>query len=152
MSDTHPGTGQPPAGGFAPLVPELLVTDIAASLHHWCAFFGFSIAYRRPSEGFAYLQRHDGCQIMLCARSGAWESGPLDRPFGRGVLFQLFVDDIAPIAARLAAADQPLHMPEREVWRSYGDRLGGRREIAAADPDGYLILFAQNIGTRPLQP
>ena len=87
---------------------------------------------------------------MLSVRSGAWESGPLDTPFGRGVLFQIVVSDIAPITDHFAAAGQPLYMPLRDVWRDYGDRQGGRREIAVQDPDGYLILICQPIGFRTL--
>ncbi len=87
---------------------------------------------------------------MLSGRNGAWESATLEIPFGRGVLFQLIVDDITPIASRFAAIGTPLYMNKRDVWRSYGDRQGGRREIAVQDPDGYLILLAQDIGTRHL--
>ena len=143
-------TGKLPDGGFNPLAPELLVTDLRQSLAFWCDLLGFSIAYQRPDEGFAYLQHADGAQVMLSIRSGAWESGPLDAPFGRGVLFQIVVADLACMIDRCAVAGQPLYMQRREVWRAYGDRLGGRREIALQDPDGYLILVCQPLGYRSL--
>ena len=146
----HASTGRMPEGGFSPLAPELLVTDLDRSLSFWCDLIGFAVAYRRLGEGFAYLQHPDGAQVMLSGRSGAWESGPLDAPFGRGVLFQIIVADLDPVLARSAAAGEAPYMPPREVWRAYGDREGGRREIALQDPDGYLVLLCQSIGFRPL--
>ena len=143
-------SGSPPIGGFSPLAPELLVSDLTESLAFWTGLCGFIIAYDRPEEGFAYLQHPDGAQVMLSARSGAWESGPLDRPFGRGVLFQIVLSDVDRVAGRFAAAGRPLAMPVREVWRNYGDRSGGRREIAVQDPDGYLVLLCQPLGYRSL--
>ena len=142
--------GAPPAGGFAPMAPELLVNDLSQSLPFWRDLCGFTIAYARPTEGFAYLTHPDGAQIMLCERSGVWESGPMDLPFGRGVLFQIVVGDITRISSRFHAANRPLYMPGREVWRDFGNCLGGRKEIGVQDPDGYLILFTQQIGFRPL--
>jgi hypothetical protein len=91
----------------------------------------------------------DGAQIILCERRGAWESAIRDAPFSRGVLFQVVVADIAPIAAAFHAANLSLYMPHREVWCDYGNCTGGRRKIAVQDQNGYLILFAQQIGTRP---
>jgi hypothetical protein len=57
--------GNLPRGGFAPLVPELDVADLAASLMFWCDALGFTVAYDRPAAKFAYLER-EGAQIMLC--------------------------------------------------------------------------------------
>lgn len=144
--------GKPPRGGFAKLVPELLVEDIGASLKFWREILGFEIAYQRPAEGFAYLERPEGSQIMLCRRSGAWETGELQRPYGRGVMFQVYVADIQPTLAKLDALGVALHAGPREVWRRYGDREGGKREIFVLDPDGYLVMMAEDLGERPLTP
>jgi hypothetical protein len=38
----------------------------------------------------------------------------------------------------------------RDVWRRIGDRIGGQREIFLQDPDGYLVMVAQDLGERPL--
>jgi catechol 2,3-dioxygenase-like lactoylglutathione lyase family enzyme len=143
--------GAPPRGGFAGLVPELLVEDIAASLAFWCGPLGFAIAYRRAEQSFAYLERPEGAQIMLCQRSGNWETAPLERPFGRGVMLQIHVDAIGPVLSSLSSAGWPLHAGPREVWRRLGDREGGQREIFVQDPDGYLVMIAQKIGERPVE-
>jgi catechol 2,3-dioxygenase-like lactoylglutathione lyase family enzyme len=144
--------GKPPASGWARLVPELLVTDIGASLLFWTEWLGFAVAYQRPAEKFAYLERPEGAQIMLSQRSGVWETGPLEIPYGRGAMFQIFVEAIDPIMSALATAGWPLETGPREVWRRYGDREGGKREIVFLDPDGYLVMMAENLGERPLPP
>ena len=90
--------GRPPKGGFAKLVSELLVADLCESLYFWREALGFEIAYHRPEEKFAYLERPEGAQIMLCELSeGRWETAPMEKPYGRGVMFQVYSSSIDPI-------------------------------------------------------
>ena len=138
----------PPRTGWARLVPELIVSDLDASLAFWCEGLGFRVAYSRP--GFVYLERNEGAQIMLCRRDGTFETGEMNAPFGRGAMFQIYVAAIAPIIDALAVAGRALHAPVEEVWRRWGDREGGQREFFVQDPDGYLIMVAERIGERPL--
>ena len=133
------------------MVPELLVEDFATSLAFWRDALGFGVAYERPDEFFAYLERPEGAQVMLSYRHGSWETGLLERPFGRGVMFQIHVDNLDAVIASLARCGWPLHHPLRTVWRRTGDREGGQREIFMQDPDGYLVMIAENIGERPLE-
>lgn len=146
------GYGAPPKAGWAKLVCELLVEDLSVSRAFWQGVLGFEVAYQRPEQGFVYLERPDGAQIMLCQRSGNWETGPLEPPYGRGVMFQVFVDDLHDIQAALARTGRQLYAGPREVWRRWGDREGGKREIVVQDPDGYLVMLAQDLGERPLAP
>jgi catechol 2,3-dioxygenase-like lactoylglutathione lyase family enzyme len=143
--------GAPPKTGWAKLVPELLVSDIGASMEFWCDRLGFAIAYQRPDEAFAYLERPEGAQIMLSQRSGKWETARLDRPYGRGAMFQVYVASIEPVARALELARWPLYAGPREVWREVGDRQAGQREIFVLDPDGYLVMVAADLGERPLR-
>ena len=142
--------GAPPRGGWAKLVCELLVEDLIVSRAFWQGVLGFEVAYQRPQQGFVYLERPDGAQIMLCRRSGAWETGPFERPYGRGVMFQVYVDGLPEIAEALTRSGHPLVAGPREVWRRWGDREGGKREIVVQDPDGYLVMLAEDLGERPL--
>jgi len=142
--------GSPPRSGWAVLVCELLVDDIERSSSFWRNLLGFEVAYQRPEQKFLYLERPEGAQIMLCQRSGLWETGPLEPPYGQGVMIQISVARIDDVMTRLAEAEWPLHAGPREVWRRYGDREGGRREIFVQDPDGYLIMLAEDLGERPL--
>lgn len=151
MTNNH---GAPPTTGWQAMVCELLVEDIARSRTFWCDILGFHIAYERPAEGFVYLDRPladgRGCQIMLCRRSGRWETGTMDPPFGRGVMFQIAVDDLTPSEAALSAAGWPIHTARRDAWRSVGDHEAGQREIFVQDPDGYLLMLNQDLGERHL--
>lgn len=164
MTHDNNKNGTPPISGFAALKPEILVTDFYKSLHHWCDVFGFQIAYQRLEEKFAYLERDEGAQIMLSQRhdNEKWETGPLEPPFGRGVMFQIDVKSVKPIIKamenqNLAHYDIP-HLDNdgnpfpnpREIWRTLGDRQGGGLEYFALDPDGYLIMFSQSLGFKPL--
>jgi len=140
----------PPRSGWAKLVPELLVRDIGASLAFWCNRLGFEIAYQRSEERFAYLERPEGAQIMLCQRNGKWETAELQPPYGRGAMFQVYVDNIEPILARLHGAAWPLHADPREIWRRVGDSEAGQREFFVQDPDGYLVMVAHDLGSRQI--
>lgn len=142
-------TGKSPAGGIASLVNELHVSDLEASKAFWCDLLGFGIAYERASEGFVYLEHPDGAQLMLCQRHGKWETAEMDVPFGRGILMQMRVKSLAKINHRLTQAGHPLYSELKTVWRRMGDREGGRQEIAVLDPDGYLMMIAEDIGERP---
>ncbi|HJQ57755.1 MAG TPA: VOC family protein [Vineibacter sp.] len=147
MGDDH---GAPPRGGWARMVCELHVNDLAASLDFWRDLLGFAIAYQRPDEGFVYLERADGPQVMLCQRHGRFETGPMARPLGQGVMLQLYLDNLAPVLAAIAGRRWPIYLGPREVWRRTGDRESGQREVLVQDPDGYLLMLAEPLGQRSL--
>jgi len=140
--------GSPPKV-WAPLMAEIMVTDYAASLAFWTGPLGFGTAFVRPAQKLACLEHPDGAQMMLYQRDGDWETGPLEVPFGRGAVIQVYVADAEAAAARIVAADVPFYVAPREKWRDWGDRLGGQREFLVQDPDGYLVMVAQRIGERP---
>jgi len=147
MSD---GRNAPPKSGWAKMVSELHVTDLDASLAFWKDIIGFEIAYQRPEERFVYLEHPEGQQIMLCQRHGRFETGPMQSPSGQGVMFQIYFQDITSILSMLSACDWPIYVGPREVWRKVGDREAGQQEVFVQDPDGYLLMLAQNIGERAL--
>jgi catechol 2,3-dioxygenase-like lactoylglutathione lyase family enzyme len=132
----------PPTGGFAALVPELAVLDIAASLRFWCDVLGFEIVYQRPEHNFVYLER-SGAQVMLELHHGSWETGALERPLGRGINFMIYVESLDPLLDALAAANWPLFRSPEESRYRLGEQEIGQREFLVQDPDGYLLRFAQ---------
>lgn len=139
-----------PAGfEWSGVVPELLVRDISGSRRFWCDLCGFTVAYERTEDGFLYLDRA-GRQIMLeqLGPGRKWVTAPLEPPFGRGINFQITVDDIEPIHTALTEAAWPLYMQPEEVWYRVGSRQIGVRQFLVQDPDGYLIRFARNLGLR----
>ena len=142
--------GTLPKDGFARIVPELMVSDIARSLDFWCRCLGFEVAYQRLESGFVYLQRPDGAQVMVCQRDGTWETDLLEYPYGRGINLQILVHDIDPLIFSIERERIPFYQAPRTVRRRYGDREGGRYEFLIQDPDGYLLLFARSLGERQL--
>ncbi|MGJ4967379.1 MULTISPECIES: VOC family protein [unclassified Bradyrhizobium] len=133
-----------PTGGFASLVPELDVSDLDASKSFWCDLLGFRIAYQRPEDRFMYIELQ-GAQVMLMQHNGNWETAPLERPFGRGINFQIIIDDITPLLAALEQGNWPLFEECREAWYRVGERARGQRQFLVQDPDGYLLRFAQEL-------
>jgi maleylacetoacetate isomerase len=139
---------------FSKLVPELLVTDLEASLRFWRDLVGFRVVYDRPEQGFAYLD-HGTAQVMLEQNDLGhryWVTGPLENPLGRGINFQIEVEAIAPILDKLAAAAWPLFMEPEEKWYRAGRAEVGQRQFLVQDPDGYLLRLAEDLGSRPVEP
>lgn len=135
--------------GWAALVPELLVVDLARSRGFYCDLCGFALRFAREEEGFLYLQL-GAAQIMLEEiGAGAWLTGPIEPPFGRGINLQIEVEAVAPIAARLAAAGVVPFRALHEAWYREGDVEHGQAQLLVQDPDGYLLRFVEVLGTRP---
>ena len=84
---------------------------------------------------------------MLSERNGEWETGVMEHPFGRGINFQIFVSEIAPIVKALAAVDYPLMKAPWESWYRKDDEKVGQREFLVQDPDGYVLRFAERLWT-----
>ncbi len=133
--------------GFNRCIPELAVTDIARSLAFYTQTLGFRVDYERPESGFAFLSLQ-GSQLMLEQLGEAsWATGKMEPPLGRGMHLQLEVESVAPIMASLEAARHPIFLGVHEKWYRKGDRLLGNRQFLVQDPDGYLLRFAEDIGT-----
>ena len=138
-----------------PLVPELVVANLDISLAFWLDAMGFRIRYQRPEHRFAYLMQ-GSAHVMLVERRPAdhprgetWTGGTLEPPFGRGINFQIHVDDVAPTISLLAERQWPLFREPRDAWYRKDDIEVGQREVMFQDPDGYLIRFGQSLGQRP---
>jgi catechol 2,3-dioxygenase-like lactoylglutathione lyase family enzyme len=133
----------------ARLVPELLVSDIGRSLDFYLRVCDWRVLWQRPEEGFAYLGR-EGAELMLEEPRGrVWLAGPLEHPFGRGMNLQIEVGDVDALHAAVRDAGHELFLPLEERWYRTGGVLGGNRQFIVADPDGYLLRFFSDLGTRP---
>ncbi|MFM9938987.1 MAG: bleomycin resistance protein [Hyphomicrobiaceae bacterium] len=138
------------------LVPELAVDDVIQSLTFWVDLVGFAVKYARPEQGFAYLTL-DGADIMLDqrdrgdpARRGIWDTGPLQRPYGRGVNFELQIDNLAEMLARIETQGWPIFFGPEERWYRAGAIEIGVLQVLLQDPDGYLLRLQQRLGERPV--
>ena len=134
---------------YANLVPELVCSDFERSLRFYTDVLGFDVVYTRPDERFAYLDRA-GAQIMLEQSTGrAFVNGELAHPYGRGVNFEIEVSDVDALYERVRAAAADVWLPIEEKWYRRDGVEVGNRQFIVADPDGYLLRFAQDLGERP---
>ena len=134
------------------LVPELSVTDYEASRHFWCDLVGFSLRYERLEEGFGYLVLGNA-HLMLdqINRGRTWETGALEPPLGRGINFEVQVENVDTVFRRIESAGWPIFVVPEEKWYRAGDIEIGIRQFLVQDPDGYLLRLQQEIGERPVR-
>lgn len=136
------------------LIPGLDVTNLKDSLHFYVDIIGFKIEFERPEETFAYLT-FEGTHLYLQEADGPgrrFRTVPLERPFGRGVNFQIEVSDVNRIHESVAAAGYELLIPLEERWYRMDDLYGGNRQFVVIDPDGYLLRFFSDLGRFPEPP
>jgi catechol 2,3-dioxygenase-like lactoylglutathione lyase family enzyme len=148
------------------LVPELDVTALAPSLRFYAEVLEFRMLFERSAERFAYLER-DGVELMIQEAAGPgrrFRTAPLELPFGRGINFQLCVDDVDAVHARAVEAGFNIVVPMEERWYRVdvaesggrwpvkGPTEAGNRQFVLADPDGYLWRPFRDLGMRPATP
>jgi catechol 2,3-dioxygenase-like lactoylglutathione lyase family enzyme len=148
------------------LVPELDVSALATSIRFYAEVLEFRILFERSAERFAYLER-DGVELMIQEAAGPgrrFRTAPLEFPCGRGVNFQLRVEDVDAVHDRAVAAGINIVVPIEERWYrvDVAERGGrwqvkgraevGNRQFVLADPDGYLWRPFRDLGMRSATP
>lgn len=130
------------------LIPELSVRSLAKSLRFYRSL-GFKVEYARPEEGFAFLSLGTA-QLMLdqIGKGRTWRTAALRRPLGRGINLQLRVPSISPLLHRLKARRVPLFLGPEDRWYRINSKHAGNRQFLVQDPDGYLLRFFEDLGTR----
>lgn len=139
---------------ITPLIPELYCSNIKISLAFYIEVLGFEIEYQREEEGFAMLQRQ-ASRIMLDeiaqAPKGvqrAWLSGLLEKPFGRGINFQIRTSNIDALYKDVQQSSANIFLAIEEKWYRMNDIEVGNRQFIVLDPDGYMLRFAEDLGSR----
>lgn len=129
------------------LIPELIVLSFQKSLDFYTKVLGFRIEYDRPEKKFAMLSSQ-GSQLMINEQNGTWETGKLEYPRGKGVNFQMKVEDVESLLKSLKENNYSVYEDLQENWYRKGNVEVGRKEFLVQDPDGYLLRFAQSLGER----
>ncbi|MGG0741610.1 bleomycin resistance protein [Niallia taxi] len=125
---------------FNKLIPELSVNDIQQSKGFYLDVLGFNLEYERKEDKFAFISLN-GAQMMIEQYNGFWQTGELNYPYGRGINFQIEVENIEEILQRIKKNNILLF---REVMIStYSEFI--QKEFLVQDPDGYLLRFSQKI-------
>lgn len=137
------------------LVPELAVADWRRSKAFYCDLLGFVCRYERPEDGFCYLAL-GGAELMIdqIGEGRSFDGGHLPDayPFGRGLNLQIRVDGIADMVSQLHRHGVPLYLAPEDKWYRRGEEEVGNRQFMVADPDGYLLRFFEDLGSRPRIP
>ena len=139
------------------LTPELSCTNIKKSLLFYTETLGFNIQYQREEDGFAMLERQ-GSRIMLdelrqnsiTESDRNWISGPLERPFGRGMNLQIKTIDVDELYDRVQKSGAPVFLSLEEKWYRADNIEIGHRQFIVLDPDGYMLRFVQVLGERKI--
>jgi len=138
---------------FNKLILELSVSNFEKSLKFYTGTLNFKIEYQREECNFAYLS-FQGSQIMIDQgndkEDSPWFTGKLEYPRGRGIHFQFEVDEIQPILDNLNKNNYPIKVEPEEYWFRKEDELIGMKGFLVMDPDGYLLMFNEDLGTKPL--
>lgn len=82
--------------------------------------------------------------MMLEEINGCWETGILDYPLGRGINFQISLQNILPQYERLKNAQIPLFRGLAAHEYLVNETLYREREFLVQDPDGYLLRFSMD--------
>jgi catechol 2,3-dioxygenase-like lactoylglutathione lyase family enzyme len=135
------------------LIPELSVSDFKKSLHFYTNILGFKVEYDRPESKFAYLS-FQGSQLMIEQgnddKKDPWYTGELVYPRGRGIHFQIDIDDLKPLIKSLKKYNYPVKVTPKDYWYRNNNTLVGMRGLLIMDPDGYLFMFNQDLGVKAL--
>ncbi|MEL6413989.1 MAG: VOC family protein [Pseudomonadota bacterium] len=136
---------------WALLVPELYVSDLDISLKFYCDIIGFTEKFGRPEERFAYVELGQA-QLMLDQipddHTTIWKTGDFNAPLGRGINFQIEVQDVQSIYQRCVAAELEIFRPLQTAWYREENHENGQTQFLIQDPDGYLLRFMQHLGQR----
>jgi catechol 2,3-dioxygenase-like lactoylglutathione lyase family enzyme len=134
---------------YPPLIPELQVFDLDLSLAFYQAA-GFDVAYERPDERFVMLRRGT-VAIMLEEAFGPGRRlgvAELRRPLGRGMNLQIEVESASDLYSALVRLGHAMQLELEDAWYRVGDKQAGQAQFVVADPDGYLLRFFEDLGSR----
>ena len=133
---------------FNKTIPELDVTNLDATIKFYSTC-GFKVEYERKEDKFAFMSLGE-IQFMFCELKdiNKWETGKLEYPFGRGINFQLEVDNVDEVYTNLIKGNYPIMLEIEENWYRKDNKLLGSKEFLVQDPDGYLLRFAEDLGSK----
>jgi lactoylglutathione lyase len=124
---------------FTKLTPNLVVADVERSIAFYREVLGFAVTTTVPDAPpyvFAILAS-GGVEVFLNAPEAAYAEYPelMTRPLGGTFTMFIETDDVNGLHESLNDRVR-IVMPLEKKWY-------GVTEFAIADPDGYVITFAQ---------
>ena len=122
------------------------------ALRFYTQIVGCEVLYERSEERFAFLNL-EGAQFMLEEAAGPgrrFRTAPLEFPFGRGVNFQIQVTRVDALFQRCSENECTIVIKLEDQWYRKDDVELGNRQFVVADPDGYLLRFFEDLGSRKI--
>ena len=135
------------------LVPEFTCSDFSRSLDFYTNILGFGIRYSRTEECFAYLEK-EGAELMIEQATNSermFVVGDLVYPYGRGMNLQIMIANVNELYSKVQSANCSIFLPIEDKWYRSDNVELGQRQFIVMDPDGYLLRFAQRLGTRSIK-
>ena len=133
---------------FSKLTPNLLVADVERSLAFYTNVLGFERGFTVPEQSpFVFGSVVSGAiEIFFNERETAAKEYPTFAGKPLGISGTIFIElqgsgGIEPLHDRLKEAAS-IVMPLVKQWY-------GIKEFAIADPDGYVITFAERVAADP---
>lgn len=131
-----------------PLVPELTISNFQKSIDFYVRLIGFEIKYQRNDPKFACLE-YESSQIMIEEdHKDGWETGRLEYPYGRGINFQIECSNVEELQKKILNNKYDIFRKITENWYKTGNGFAGNKEFLVQDPDGYLLRFSEDLGTK----
>lgn len=127
---------------FNKLIPELTVSDIQQSKFFYTEVLGFSIEYERVEDKFAFLSLGKA-QLMIEEENGNWDTGLMEYPFGRGINFQIDIENLNQFVAHVKEKGIVLFKDTFTSHYQCGGICYEEKEVLIQDPDGYLLRFSE---------
>ncbi len=130
-------------------IPEFDVTNLESTIKFY-KICGFKIEYERVEDKFVFMSLEDEIQFMFqeIDIDNKWTTGSLEYPFGRGINFQLEVDNVEVIYNNLVNNGYQVMEVIQENWYRQKDKMLGNKEFLVQDPDGYLLRFSEDLGSK----
>ena len=86
--------------------------------------------------------------LQELSNNDKWNLAPLTYPYGNGVNFQLEIKEIDKIYNNLKQSNYKITFEIEENWYRQKNKLLGNKEFLIQDPDGYLLRFSEDLGSK----
>ena len=126
------------------LLPKFWCSNFDESLHFYTKVVGVTLAQRRGNNLHAYLKLVNAQIMIACSRQdGTWAPSPLEKPYVRGVNFQILTKNRKTIyeSALFVGIKSFVELHTGRFWRT--DRMEEWTKFGLLDPDGYLLRFTE---------
>lgn len=127
---------------FSKITPNLVVTDMEKSLKFYRDVLGFSVSQTVPDKApfiFAWMKRNDA-ELFLNVNMPPQPGEPdlyAGKPIGGGTLsLYLVMEGIDDLYTTVQQQKVPIVIAMHKQFY-------GMKEFAVHDPDGYLLIFAE---------